>query len=886
MRIRAIFLIVLIGAAFGGLAALGQAPQLPAQHLVLVIDNSSSMKDHDPQGLRGVAGSLILDSAELGSDLKAALIYFSGSAEIRRPLSPPAEIREQLRPAALPDPDGSTNLEAALKSAIETLAGSSASVRRIVIITDGQPDPGQPAIIVGSLVPQAEAAGIQILSLGLSADVDRAFLQGMAGTRGKSLVATDAIDLLRKAKQLMGKLDNVYPLAEGRGGGALAEVRFTLPPGVDRARVTVALDDPRAYGQNQVRFDVAPTPADSPRPYVGSVSGDQRVAAWTGFLSTSGDYTLSVPKDGGGAPAYHYFVEALSILRAELTLAPDKNPYRFGDDVRVDVKVSSIKGTIDPKDLQIGGEVHLPSGGSVPVTFQTGTGTGAFRVAEVPGQHEVVVSAYSSGLLGRVEVRKSIRVLPPDAPVLLTDPKEIGFPNAISPERPDTAAEFKAFPQFSSGTTPRPVRFSVQISAPGCLADLLAGGAPLRTDGRTEYQLPPEGQRYQLRLRMDVGRALPKKGATDISGNILLSSREAGDVRISFHYVLRIPGFGLRGSPNFLSLWWDPARKRTISLGTVWTDLAKATRFKIVIPDSLATDKGVKIADIGLLVDGHEFTGDASHSAAGLQEYGPLDLPAGGGTKLELLISPSQETHWQQLESTIRDIPIELRSDLGMESSIRPRFFSVGSWKWSEDRAIPRFGVYIALVAWLALGLLTVLRLAYHRLQIVRRFWAFQPGKVVVLEAGFFRIGGPPPGALILPASGSLEAGNVLARIYSDGNRQFLEDLSRGRLQVRGGPLASAHPLRIGDLVAVLDPELPENPPLWELEYLGFDQTEGGELEVVTSAAPMSLKRLLRKLSAGLGLVALGAVTLRAGTVASVAYHLPFLETVYNWFLG
>jgi hypothetical protein len=38
---------------------------LPNQNIVLIIDNSESMKDSDPLRLRGVAASLILDAADL-----------------------------------------------------------------------------------------------------------------------------------------------------------------------------------------------------------------------------------------------------------------------------------------------------------------------------------------------------------------------------------------------------------------------------------------------------------------------------------------------------------------------------------------------------------------------------------------------------------------------------------------------------------------------------------------------------------------------------------------------------------------------------------------------------------------------------------------------------
>src|SRR5689334_8283246 len=155
-----------------------QQPQLPAQDIVFVIDNSGSMEAQpvpsDPLRLRGVAASLILDAAELSSNVEAGLVLFSDAAETDGQLHPPDLIRQRLQADRLPQAQGATNMDDAMAKAISLLSGSTAAIKRIVMITDGVPSDGtgnrstsQERAIRDNLVPHAQRAGIQIFALGL-----------------------------------------------------------------------------------------------------------------------------------------------------------------------------------------------------------------------------------------------------------------------------------------------------------------------------------------------------------------------------------------------------------------------------------------------------------------------------------------------------------------------------------------------------------------------------------------------------------------------------------------------------------------------------------------------------------------------------------------------
>ena len=92
-------------------------------------------------------------------------------------------------------------------------------------------------------------AGIQIFAITLSKQEDgKAFLDQITGpTGGKTLVSERHQTLLESAKALIGDRDDVFTLANQSLPSAQAEHSFELPPGVDRARLTVILDQPKTY---------------------------------------------------------------------------------------------------------------------------------------------------------------------------------------------------------------------------------------------------------------------------------------------------------------------------------------------------------------------------------------------------------------------------------------------------------------------------------------------------------------------------------------------------------------------------------------------------------------------------------------------------------------
>ena len=113
--------------------------------VVLLIDNSGSMRWNDPQDLRIVAAKLFIDLASPGDQI--GIIAFSSQYEVIAPLTPitgpdtKVVLKDALRDLG---EMSNTHMVAALEQAMKMLEGSPSANRRFVIfLTDGEPHPDE-----------------------------------------------------------------------------------------------------------------------------------------------------------------------------------------------------------------------------------------------------------------------------------------------------------------------------------------------------------------------------------------------------------------------------------------------------------------------------------------------------------------------------------------------------------------------------------------------------------------------------------------------------------------------------------------------------------------------------------------------------------------------
>lgn len=174
---------------------LWEKPCRPAeQHadVILVIDNSNSMIGPKLEAAK-TAGALFIDLLQLPLD-QAAVVAFNSQAVLVSPLS---GNRTALRAAigALGTGPG-TRMETGLATALaemESPRRRSGNTPVIVLLTDGRQD-GEPELALAQAA-RARGQGIAVFTIGLGADVDRAFLAGLAGGPARAFLAPSTADL-------------------------------------------------------------------------------------------------------------------------------------------------------------------------------------------------------------------------------------------------------------------------------------------------------------------------------------------------------------------------------------------------------------------------------------------------------------------------------------------------------------------------------------------------------------------------------------------------------------------------------------------------------------------------------------------------------------------
>jgi uncharacterized protein YegL len=857
-------------------AAQAQSTPLPRQDIVFVIDNSTSMEAQpapsDPLRLRGVAACLVLDAAELASDVQAGLVLFDQSIHgIDRLFHRPDIIRQRLQGSKLPEVGPGTNMYEALEVALSMFSNSTAEVKRIVLITDGAPNEGQADKIKTTHVQAAKKSNVQIYAIGLSLQVNQAFLDDVTKpTGGRTLIAPRHQLLLQKAKQLIGDQDSISILADQALASGTDEYAFNIPPGIDRARVTAILDHPRDFTPGDLTISLVGPPTAGERPYTVQTDDGLRLAAWTAFFSTPGIYALKVQSaKSGGHKGLRLFIETLSNLRLQLTLNPPDPRHLFDSEMRVLVQASTSSGSIDPATLTLSGIVQTADGGSRVIAFSGSEGT--FRVPDVKGRQTVIIRARTA-MNTSAEARLAYEALAPEDGVLLSIPEKLSFAKALGPSDPAIQADLKLVAEFPEGVQPRTLKAGFLVTTPVGEAELATkDGAVVKINGPALLSIPPGGVELTLRIRFDPNRTLPKKGGWQ-SSELRVFSNDTAELTIPFRYQVRIPSFEVREKLESFALWWDPARPRTISLGALHSDLDTPSTFTVTVADSIIDPHhATKIADVTLRADGK--TLEAEPATAGKLRFGPIDLQPGRDVELQMVVTPNPSTGWQNLAAAKKQLEVDLTSNYGMTDKLTPELQTLGAPFLGRisryGRPFVAAGLVAVIMIWLTIRTLRGIR-------IVRRFWRFRPGSLLTLGFGEVRIGGDPfdGAALVLPNCGSPIDDTSIGEVRRDGRKQRIES-QEGYLIVTRPALAA------GDEVVVSD-DPAEQKELWGLQYVACDTANGcGEIEVQRSPARWTIGRLVRSICVTTLLLWALLWMLRLDVAASLAYSLRPIEAFY-----
>jgi len=269
------------------------------------------MQKTDPLRMRGVAACLILDAAELVSrDLRAGIVFFNTTITPDDQLSSPQVVKLRLHSDRLPVEEGGTNIQGGLEAALNLLKNSTGEQKKIILLTDGIAesisggrDSDQIKAIQTTVVPNIRAAGIKLLALGLSREVDEPFLQEI--TENNTVISESHAQLLESAKRLMGSKENIFPIKNDDVPNGQGEYSFEIPEGVDRARLTVILNVPDRYFPSELEIKISgPTGSEYDIAYRIKKGKIESIVAWTTYFSSpqKGQYKLhiTVEKPGFG----------------------------------------------------------------------------------------------------------------------------------------------------------------------------------------------------------------------------------------------------------------------------------------------------------------------------------------------------------------------------------------------------------------------------------------------------------------------------------------------------------------------------------------------------------------------------------------------------------
>lgn len=210
------------------LLTLGVAPykdQRTADHaaILLIVDNSGSMKTSDPAGLR-FAGVHLFDSLLDDADL-LGLIVFSTQAEVMTGgMLPAGKYEADITVPETIAPRGYTDVKAALEKAGEVIKGASLETQNveIILLTDGKPEILNPyPQYEQEILDLAHSLNAPVTAIALTSAAQTPFLDLLASeTNGVVIPADDASDLIGAYLHILGQIkDRTVIEAEGAALG-------------------------------------------------------------------------------------------------------------------------------------------------------------------------------------------------------------------------------------------------------------------------------------------------------------------------------------------------------------------------------------------------------------------------------------------------------------------------------------------------------------------------------------------------------------------------------------------------------------------------------------------------------------------------------------------
>lgn len=204
----------------------------PTGALMLVIDSSGSMAGQKLQLAKAAAIAAIRSLSPRDS---VGIVSFDSEPHEIVPLQPVRDGKHVQHLAGRLGASGGTFMEPAVQIAFRRLEQSDASLKHVVVLSDGQTHPGQDP----GLVQRMQQTGITVTTVGIGDSIDRPLLSSMA-TQGRGkfyhVVSPQAIPQIfmrearRVSRPLIYESEDVIPIAVRFPHEVLTGIGTPLPP--------------------------------------------------------------------------------------------------------------------------------------------------------------------------------------------------------------------------------------------------------------------------------------------------------------------------------------------------------------------------------------------------------------------------------------------------------------------------------------------------------------------------------------------------------------------------------------------------------------------------------------------------------------------------------
>jgi len=216
--------------------------------VILIMDNSGSMKNNDPENLRFSGAQVIAGLLDPGDEF--GLILFSTQSRI---LTDGLEIAGSVSLTEMPifegltssKADGFTDVNAALQTAAGLISATTRKNKKVVIVllTDGKPEIQNPyAEYERDTLDFAGKLGVPVMAIALTQSSQTPFLSELVQvTDGKLVYAEDSSSLIGAFLQVLGDIkDRTVIEATKRSSSQTLEVDQSLVPYIDSATFVIA----------------------------------------------------------------------------------------------------------------------------------------------------------------------------------------------------------------------------------------------------------------------------------------------------------------------------------------------------------------------------------------------------------------------------------------------------------------------------------------------------------------------------------------------------------------------------------------------------------------------------------------------------------------------